>query len=138
MTRPLRAFARAAAAALAAAASLTALPGQAHAADPAHDPTVTCGAYWRYTGVLVFGGTATIPASHAPRVRSLTVTCTYWNEAGAYMSTNTAPAPAVATAGAGLLGAGSMRFCGYAEVVYEDGHRATVTTPCTSQSVLPV
>lgn len=131
MTHPLRPLARAAAA-LAAAVPLATLPAPVHAADPAHDPTVTCGVYWRYTGVIVFAGYATVPATHQPRVRRLTVTCTYWNEAGAYMSTNTAPAPAVATLGAGVLGAGQMRFCGYAEVLYEDGHTASVTSPCTS------
>lgn len=110
-------------------AGVTAAP--ASAADPAHDPAVDCGVYWRYNGVLVYGGYAHVPATHQPQVRTLSVTCTYYNEVGAYTSTNAAPSPAVATFGTGLLGAGNMTVCASARVVYEDGHTAATPVTCS-------
>ena len=121
----LRAVARAVA--VVAATNPLVLAAPAHASDPVHGPTVNCNTYWRYSGVLVWGGVAIANPAHVG-VRQLKLTCLYENSSGRYVSQNEAPAPVVVTTGTGLLAAGTMEWCGTATVIYEDSHRATTST----------
>lgn len=111
-------------------ASLTLGVPPAGAADPAHDPAARCD-YYRQSGVLVFAGVASVPAGHAPNVRSLTITCTYLAQGDVVAtSTSTLAAPVVVTYGSSLVPAFPITVCAEATATYADGHTGTFPETC--------